>query len=119
METTKLNNTAEFEAFYGTTAYYQFFLGTVLTDGVKHLADQYQCFWFLSEIAIRRKEHQKEPFQVWKLKRVASGSSAFVITATNGNRKTLETVEIPVSDFKAGEVEVWLTDDVMLLPSEY
>ncbi|MCT1525311.1 DUF6876 family protein [Sphingobacterium lactis] len=119
MEMTNLNKTAEFAAFYGTTAYYQFFLGTNLTDGVKHLADQYQCFWFLSEIAIRSKNHPKEPFQVWKLKRVSNDSNAFVITGTNGNRKILETVDIPFSDFKAGEVEVWITEGVMLLPSEY
>lgn len=119
MEMTNLNDTAEFFVFTGTSGYHLYLAGAVLTDGVKHLADEYQCYWFLDQIAERRLGHPKESFQVWSLKRTASGSNAFKITATDGNHNVLETIDIPFSDFKAGEVDIWVVDDVMLLPSEY
>src|SRR5690606_28571932 len=51
MEMTNLNDTPEFTDFTGTSAYYRYLAGSLLTDGIKHLGDEYQCYWFLDQVA--------------------------------------------------------------------
>ncbi|WP_235130095.1 DUF6876 family protein [Chryseobacterium indicum] len=40
-----------YNQFTGTEHYYSYILGIVLTDGVKSVADEEQCYWFLDCIA--------------------------------------------------------------------
>ena len=108
-----------YDLFIGTEQYYSYFFGFVLTDGVKTIADEEQCFWFIDCIVSYQlsEKFRKEEFQVWKIERVEE--TQFKLTATNGNNKVLATQEIPFSDFFFKEFTIWKEGNVLLLPSEH
>ena len=119
MENFKLNNTHEFNGFIGGSEnFYKHTFGSIYTDGIKYLADTYECYWFLDTISIYSNEIQGEEFQVWNLKRI-NETSQFRITVTDGNKNVLKTLDIPFSDFKANQLDVWLVNGTIMLPAEY
>lgn len=105
--------------FTGTETYYKYLLGLLLTDGVKTVADEEHCYWFLDCIASYQLEKicGKEEFQVWKIERVED--SRFRLSATSGNNKVLITQDIEYSDFFFNELTIWKENNVLLLPSEH
>ncbi len=91
----------------------------VYTEGVQYLAEKFGCYWLLDKILIEaslNKNLSKEEFQVWTLSRKENG---FQLCCGDGNGRDLFSETIPYSDFAAGKVTLWLTDGVLLLPSEY
>ncbi|MDJ1485978.1 hypothetical protein QNI16_36190 [Cytophagaceae bacterium YF14B1] len=89
------------------------------TEGVQFLAEKFSCYWLLDRILIEARLNRnlnREEFQVWILSRKEKG---FVLSCTDGNGRDLFFQSIPYSDFAAGKVTLWLTDGVLLLPSEY
>lgn len=110
--------------FTGTYNYYKHFGKFVITDGVKYLAERYQCFWLLDVIFSHQisKKVSSEQFQTWELERKFVGekpTNKFVVTGDDGNKNTLVRQEIPFSDFEDDKVRLFLIDNVLLLPSEY
>lgn len=108
-----------YNQFTGTEHYYSYILGIVLTDGVKSVADEEQCYWFLDCI-VSYQTSQKfldEEFQVWKINRVQD--EKFNLSASDGNENQLLSVEIPFSDFFFEEFTIWKEGNVLLLPSEH
>ena len=105
--------------FTGTESYYSYLLGLLLTDGVKTIADEEQCYWFLDCIASYQFEEKfkQEEFQVWKIKRIQD--TKFKLTATDGNNNVLISQDIPFSDFFFDELTIWKETNVLLLPSEH
>lgn len=105
--------------FSGTESYYSYILGLILTDGVKTIADEEKCYWFLDAIASYQLEEKfkQEEFQVWKIERVKD--TQFKLSVTNGNNRVLATQEIPYSDFFFSEFTIWKEGNVLLLPSEH
>jgi len=108
-----------YNEFMGTECYYSYMFGILLTDGVKTIADQEECYWFLDCIASYQFEEKfrKEEFQVWKIERV--NDTQFKLSATDGNNKVLATQDIESSDFFFNEFTIWKEDKVLLLPSEH
>lgn len=108
--------------FTGTMQYYMHMSGYHYTDGVHHLAENYHCYWLLTEILIANYPRQLEEFQVWKLKRCYKTpdepTDAFILTMEDGDKNNCFTKEIPFSDFAADCIELWFTNDVLYLPSE-
>ena len=102
--------------FTGTTCYYRYSHNTLLTEGVKGLADTFKCYWLLDIIASFN-TLLLEDFQVWTLQKHANNSAT--VRATNGNGKELVTQLIPFTDFAAEKATVWVESNVMLLPSEH
>jgi hypothetical protein len=115
MNNIRLENTVEFQRFsVGTERFYKYSHGTLLTDGTKYLAQEYQCYWFIDLVAIYSKDISEE-FQVWILKKT---DGKFTVTVEDGRKRVVKTIPIPFSDFKADEVRVWFENNVIMIPCE-
>ena len=110
---------SDLSQFTGTDHYYKYMFGAVLTDGVKFLCDG--GYYWLADLIMSwqaeiKNRHGLQPFQVWTLKKKESG---WIARCEDGNNNYLASQEIEYSDSVLDVVEVWLIDNVMLLPSEY
>lgn len=104
--------------FTGTEGYAKYHGGLLLTDGVVYLAQNAGCFWLLdiiwsvqSMVKVKREE-----FQSWKC--TAKNGKA-VVECTDGNKNVLYTQKVDFTDIPLDEVTLYLTNNVILLPSEY
>lgn len=110
------NNLAQ---FHGTEQWYRIPLSDIIyTDGVKYLVDTAECWWLVTNIASQqhRQELKDTPFQVWKLKK--DGNSAMLI-CEDGNDNIVFKTFIMYTDFPLDTIKLFLTDNVLMLPSEY
>lgn len=89
------------------------------TEGVRYLAKEASAYWLLDLIASWQTTPalRGEAFVVWKLT-VNPDRSANAV-AEDGNDRELARQLIPWTDFPLDAVTLYLTDDVLLLPSEY
>ncbi|GEM52760.1 hypothetical protein EB1_25500 [Empedobacter brevis NBRC 14943 = ATCC 43319] len=108
-----------YNEFLGTESYYPYMFGIILTDGVKTIADEEKCYWFMDCITSYQFEtkFKKEEFQVWKIERVKD--TKFKLSATDGNNNILIIQNIEFSDFFFSEFTIWKEGNVLLLPSEH
>lgn len=105
--------------FIGTEQYHKLSIFPVVaTDGVAYLAKECEAYWFTDLLAAAwmRWNAKGEEFLVVKM--VKNGREA-VVTVDDGNENILETQKIEYTDFPLDEIKVYVTDGVMLLPSEY
>ena len=88
------------------------------TDGVKVLADKGKAYWLIDAIA----SYQMYPvvrnmeFQFWTL---ITKNRKGILTLTDGDGKVIKKQEIPYTDFPLSRVQLYLTNNVLLLPGEY
>lgn len=120
--TTKSFTRAELRHFTGSEHWYRHPLvrSVLYTDGAKYVADSAGAYWLLDEIAFAQKSEPAvaaEEFQFWKLavKPDHTGS----LTCEDGNGHTVFTKVLDFTDFPAEGVELYFTDNVILVPSEY
>lgn len=108
--------------FTGTTKYYRLLPTFVVTDGVKYLMDQADCYWLaqlygLHLVDIDFNDHS---FTVLKMVRRGEGVK---ITIEDGNGKRLNWQAIDWTDFPLSTITLyasWSGDYwVAMLPSEY
>ncbi len=115
----ELTNKLDLSQFYGTENYYQtnpiFAKGLVHTDGVKYFADTAGCYWFLDIIATEAFPLQ-EPFMSINLL-VKDGKAK--IEVEDGDLKTLVAKDIEHTDCPDGLYKFFLTNNVLMLTSEY
>jgi hypothetical protein len=108
--------------FTGTETWYRNPLmpSITYTDGVKYLADTGEAHWLVTDILGCQVDPKvkKEEFQVWKLC-VNKEKETAVLTCEDGNGNQVYTQNYGWTSFPLEEVTIWLTDSVMLLPSEY
>lgn len=106
--------------FTGTEAYHRTFMFTpklVHTDGVQYFAETAGCFWLLDIIATEVYPlTKKEPFLSIKLI-VANGAAQ--INVEDGDCEPLFVKKIAHTDCPEGTYEFFLTDNVLMLTSEY
>lgn len=107
--------------FHGTDKWYRHWLGQMLyTDGVEFFAEQggrHGAYWFLDIAATECLPLLKqEGFLHLKLT-VADGKAELVTDDGNGN--VLHRRAIEYTDLQPGEWRFYLTDNVLLLTSEY
>ncbi|MDL2232138.1 hypothetical protein LJC63_00975 [Ruminococcaceae bacterium OttesenSCG-928-L11] len=90
----------------------------VATDGVIALAEAAECYWLLDIIgSYQTDERIDQSFQMWTLEvNLEAGSG--VVRGYN-DTDLIITQEIPFTDFPLEEVELYLMDGIILLPSEY
>jgi hypothetical protein len=115
--------TLDLSQFIGTANYYQtnpmFAKGLHHTDGVQYFADNAGngAQWFLDIVATEIFPMlKKEPFMAIKL--VANNGTA-VITAEDGDCKEIFSKDISYTDCPDGDYQFFLTDNVLMLSSEY
>jgi hypothetical protein len=89
------------------------------TDGARHVAQAGEAWWLLDRIACAQLEarYAEQPFQVWVLT-VHDDQSADLV-CTDGNGTIVSTERIAFTDFPLREITLYVTDDTILLPSEY
>ena len=104
--------------FTGTENYYKHLLGLKLTDGALYVAEACGAFWLMDIIASCKYVDAvaKEVFQVYKLT-VNNGKG--IVTVEDGNDNELYRQEIQTTDFPLDEITLWVSDNIILLPSEY
>jgi hypothetical protein len=100
MENFRLNSTYEFNHFSGgSESMYKYIFGIHITEGIKYLADTYECYWLLDLICIHSKD--------------------FKVSVEDGNKNVIKEIDVRYSDFRADEVHVWLENMVIYLPNEH
>lgn len=122
--------TAELAHFTGSEQFYRWnhlFKTMIITDGVKFLCDNAECWWLVDLIASHQKKALRDSmlqdFQVWTLKVDLEKSTAVAICERDTGNVFL-TQKIPYSDFPLAEITLWVerADSNMwtiLLPSEH
>jgi len=107
---------SDLNQFSGTTRYYRYWTQRLLyTDGVQYFAQRAGAYWFLDIVATEI-IGLPEPFMVVKL---LSENDSGVITVDDGNGKIVYRRKIEWTDCPEGEWKFYLTDGVMMVPSEY
>ena len=119
MKTAKLS--ADLKMFTGTEQWFRHPLSSnfLYTDGVKFFAEHCGggAYWFLDILATELADLQeKEDFMSITLDVVDSSAK---ITADDGNGNVLWTRNIDFTDAEVGTWKFFLTNNVLLLPSEY
>lgn len=91
----------------------------VYTEGVRFLAENAGAYWLLDAIV----SHQltpsvaREDFQAWELQR--NEDDSWTLSCHDGNHRFVAVQQIAFSTFPLSRIEVWLTNNTLLLPSEY
>lgn len=85
-----------------------------MTKGICYMKDTYQLNWLIDAIAFHSRRLQHD-FIDWKLNRKGD-SLKFDLIATN---KRLYEEFTVISDLAYDTVEVWVRDQIIMLPSEY
>lgn len=108
------------EHHIGTSQWYKYLAGILLTDGAKELAEKFRCFWFLDIVCsfqVTEEGFNNKDFQCWRL--VKHPDQSATITVDDGNKNILKERGIEWTDFPEDEATVWYQRGVILLPSEY
>ena len=111
----------ELANFIGTENYFKHSIGNFnYTDGIKFLAEQAQCYWLVDLVGSYQhlKKVKDAPFQLWELT-VNEDNSAVVTMKEDSDMPVIIKQEIPFTDFPLAHIKLYLTDNVLLLPSEY
>ena len=113
---------SELRQFTGTEHWYRHALVRHIrfTDGAKYVADTAGAYWLLDELALAQQfipQVRAEAFQFWRLT-VKPNHSATLI-CEDGNGLAVYSKEIRFTDFPLDELRLYVTDNTILLPSEY
>lgn len=113
--------------FTGTECYHKLALGPLkFTDGMAYLCQHAGggAFWLASVIAsyqpkLRRKSQRLREMQFWTLTVNLKKNTAVIRCREDSGEKPVVTQRIPYTDFPLASIDIWVADDVVLLPSEY
>lgn len=113
---------ADLMQFTGTETWYRHpLVKTVLyTEGAQYVAEAGGAYWLLDEIAFAQKSVPAvatEAFQFWKL--IVNPDQTAALICEDGNGGKIFSKSIEYTDFPLPEIAFYVTDDVILLPSEY
>jgi hypothetical protein len=112
---------SDLRQFTGSEQWYRHGLvqKVLYTDGAQYVAETGGAYWLIDEIAFGQSEPKvaTEEFQVWRLK-VNPDKTANLI-CDDGNGRIVFTKTIEYTDFPLGEIALYFTDNVIMLPSEY
>lgn len=113
---------ADLAHFTGTDNWYRHALvrDVMYTDGVQFLAEKAKAYWLIDKIATLQLDRNirfgSDGFQSWKL--VVTNNTA-TLTCDDGNGVLLHSEHITFTDFPLDEIELWVEENVILLPSEH
>ena len=110
----------ELNQFTGTEQYFKsnmFVPKMVHTDGVQYFCDKASAYWFLDKVALEYwKMLDVHPFMSIKL--VVKNDEADIYVE-DGDCNVIVKQFIPFTDCPEGEYSFFLTDNVLMLTSEY
>lgn len=109
---------ADLQGFTGTEQWYRHWLGRLLyTDGAKFFADEAGAHWFLDIVATEFIALQKRSAFLSIVMEVADGRAK--ITVDDGNGNALYERQVQMTDCPPGSWHFYLTDNVLMVPTEY
>jgi hypothetical protein len=113
---------AELAQFTGSEQWHRHGLARsiLFTDGAKYVADKAGAYWLLDEIALAQRFEKSvaaEEFQLWKL--TVKPDHTAVLACEDGNGEAVLSKAIPFTDFPLDEIKFYVTNNTILLPSEY
>ena len=113
---------AELAQFSGSEQWHRHGLvrNILFTDGAKYVAETAGAYWLLDEIALAQhfeKSVAAEEFQLWKL--TVKPDHTAMLACEDGNGKAVLSKDIPFTDFPLDEIKFYVTNNTILLPSEY
>lgn len=91
----------------------------VYTDGVQHVAEAGQAYWLLDKVACAQLEPhiRAQEFQLWQL--TVNDDISADLVCTDGNGTVVSTEHIASTDFPLPTIKLYVTNNTILLPSEY
>ncbi len=92
----------------------------LFTDGAKYLADKGGAYWLIDLIALAQHPSHPaaaEPFQLWTMR--VTPNNTGTVTCEDGNGREVFRHVLDYTDFPLPEVQLYCTDNTILLPSEY
>lgn len=104
----------------GSETCYRHWAGALrFTEGVKFLADEAGAYWLIDNITAFRLDAKVrcEEFVLWRL--LVNADRSATLIAEDGNENELLRQHVPWTDFPLEEISLYLTDETLLLPSEY
>lgn len=110
---------SDLSAFTGTEQWYRHNLNRAMlyTDGVQYFAEQAGAYWFLDIVATELMPLlQREPFMLVVLH---SHDGKALLFADDGDGRKLWQRDIEYTDCPEGVWKFYLTDNVLMVPSEY
>lgn len=118
--------TSQLAAFTGTESFYKIpLLNTVITDGIRYLANKANCFWLVTDTSVIAKSlMHRSAFITVDFKKVAAEKQkvlgyAALIEYSDGNGTILETQTYHLTDFPLETIRLFFTNNTLMLPSEY
>lgn len=106
-------------SFTGSTCYYEHSIGNFkYTEGVNFLAEECQSYWLLDVIGSYQSSFRDLAFQSWKLI-VSKDKSGLVTMVEDIGQPEKVHQEIEHTDFPLKKIELYMTNNVLLLPGEY
>ncbi|MGD9785943.1 MAG: DUF6876 family protein [Hyphomicrobiaceae bacterium] len=89
------------------------------TDGVQYVAEAGEAYWLLDKIACSQLDSRisREEFQLWTL--TVNDNQTADLVCSDGDGGVILTERIGFTDFPLAEVKFYVTDNTILLPSEY
>ena len=109
----------DLEQFTGSENLYQISLSKILkTDGVEYVCQTAGAYWLAESIAFAQSvpRVKREEFQSWRLQ---VKENVGILTCEDGNDNEVYREIISYTDFPLPSITFWLTDGILLLPSEY
>jgi hypothetical protein len=119
---TKHLTLADLRQFTGSETIYRHPLvrRVVYSEGAQHVASAGEAYWLLDEIAFRQCDTpavQAQEFQVWTL--TVQPDRCATLTCGDGNGRVVFTKEIDWTDFPLEQIELWVSNSTIYLPSEH
>ena len=113
-----INLKYELQHFIGTEQYYKHPLsGLVYTDGIQYMASHAGAYWLVDHILLNGKQYMvRDGFVCAKLH--VENTKGW-ITLEDGNGNIYEKQDLDYTDFPAGDWNFFLSNGVLMVPSEW
>lgn len=120
-----LRNAPDLEEFIGTENYYMVGLYPKIdyTEGILYLIESRDCMWLIKMICHKVSSNSdllsNQDFMRITLKKESDNPAKHKLIFTDGNYNVLDQEEIENQNVKDESVNMFLTDNVLMLTSEY
>ena len=115
--------TLDLSVFTGSLRWFEHptFPTLLLTDGVRHVGEQANAWWLLDHIGLNYLHHpgfSRMDFQVWEIL-FDEKNEQMIIELQDGDGKKYVSWSFKEKTFPLERLSIWVTDNVLLLPSEW
>lgn len=113
---------SELRNFSGTETWFRhgLFRKYLYTEGIQFLAEKAECYWLLDKIFALQDDQpsvKAEEFQTWDL--IVYQDKTAQLKCGNGNGHVVYSEIISFTTFPLSKIRFYMTDNILLLPTEY